>query len=131
MGLFLSDLPCYFPILVSQFSHSLMSDSLQPHGLQHARLPCPLPTPGAYSNTCPSHWSCHPTILCCPLFLPPSIFPSLRVFSSESVFRISWPKIANTSRHLINICLLLLNSYMSHCIPVLKTCEGGVAYNRP
>ena len=70
-------------------------------------------------------------ILCCPLFLPPSIFPSLRVFSSESVFRISWPKIANTSRHLINICLLLLNSYMSHCIPVLKTCEGGVAYNRP
>ena len=39
-----------------------MSDSLWPHGLQHARLPCPLPTPGAYSNTCPSHWSCHPTI---------------------------------------------------------------------
>ena len=38
------------------------SDSLQPHGLQHARLPCPSPTPGAYSNSCPlSRW-CHPTI---------------------------------------------------------------------
>ena len=39
-----------------------MSNSLQPHGLQHARLPCPLPTPGAYSNSCPSHWWFHPTI---------------------------------------------------------------------
>ena len=45
-----------------QFSCSVMSDSLQPHGLQHARLPCPSPTPGAYSNTCPSHRWCHPTI---------------------------------------------------------------------
>jgi len=39
-----------------------MSDSLQPHGLQHARLLCPSPTPGAYSNACPSHRWCHPTI---------------------------------------------------------------------
>ena len=37
-----------------QFSHSVVSDSLQPHGLQHARLPCPSPTPGVYSNSCPS-----------------------------------------------------------------------------
>ena len=36
-----------------QFSHSVMSDSLRPHGLQHAKLPCPSPTPGAYSNSCP------------------------------------------------------------------------------
>ena len=42
-----------------QFSHSVMSDSLRPHGLQHARLPCPSPTPGVYSNSCPlSRW-CH------------------------------------------------------------------------
>ena len=40
----------------------MVSDSLQPHGPQHARLPCPLPTPGAYSNSCPSCWRCHPTI---------------------------------------------------------------------
>ena len=46
-----------------QFSHSVMSDSLWPHGLQHARHPCPSPTPGAYSNSCPSSRWCHPTIL--------------------------------------------------------------------
>ena len=45
-----------------QFSHSIMSESLRPHGLQHARLPCPSPTPGACSNSCPwSRW-CPPTI---------------------------------------------------------------------
>ena len=45
-----------------QFSLSVMSDSLWPHGLQHARLPCPSPTPGAYSISCPLSWWCHPTI---------------------------------------------------------------------
>ena len=45
-----------------QFSHSVVSDSLWPHGLQHARLPCPSPTPGAYSHSCPSSWWCHPII---------------------------------------------------------------------
>ena len=46
-----------------QFSCLVMSDSLQPHGLQHARLPCPSPTPGACSNSSPSSWWCHPNIL--------------------------------------------------------------------
>ena len=45
-----------------QFSHSVMSDSLRPHGLQHARPPCPSPTPGVYPNSCPLNWWCHPTI---------------------------------------------------------------------
>ena len=45
-----------------QFSLSVVSNSLQPHGLQHTRLPCPLPTPGAYSNSCTSCWWCHPII---------------------------------------------------------------------
>ena len=45
-----------------QFSHSVMSDSLQPHGLQHPRLLCPSPTPRAYTNSCPSSRWCHPTI---------------------------------------------------------------------
>ena len=45
-----------------QFSCSVMSDSLWPHGLQHARPPCPSPTPGAYSNSCPSNRWCHLTI---------------------------------------------------------------------
>ena len=75
-----------------QFSHSVMSDSLPPHGLQHTRPPCPSPTPGVYSNSCPLSQWCHPTISsCCPL-LPPSIFPSIRVFSNEPVLHIRWPK---------------------------------------
>ena len=47
---------------ISQFSPSVVSDSLQPHGLQHARLPCPSPNPRACSNSCPSSRWCHPTI---------------------------------------------------------------------
>ena len=75
-----------------QFSCSVMSDSLWPHGL-HARLLCPLPAPGTYSDSCPSSRWCHPTIiLCCPLLLLPSVFPSIKVFSSESIFCIKWPK---------------------------------------
>ena len=51
-----------FNISSVQFSRSVMSDSLRPHEQQHARLPCPSPTPWAYSNSCPlSRW-CHPTI---------------------------------------------------------------------
>ena len=45
-----------------QFSRSVVSNPLQPHGLQHARLPCPSPTPRAYSNSCPLSQGCHPTI---------------------------------------------------------------------
>jgi len=45
-----------------QFSCSVVSDSLQPHELQHARLSCPSPTPGACSNSCPSSQQCHPTV---------------------------------------------------------------------
>ena len=45
-----------------QFSHSVMSNSLQPHDLQHARPPCPSPTPGVHTNPCPSSSWCHPTI---------------------------------------------------------------------
>ena len=45
-----------------QFSHSVMFKSLRPHGLQHTRPPCPSPTPGVYSDSCPSSRWCHPTI---------------------------------------------------------------------
>ena len=80
------------PIL--QFSCSFMSDSLQPQGQQHARLPCPSPTPRACSNSCPSCQWCHPTVSssCYPLLLLPSIFASIRVFSSESPLCTRWPK---------------------------------------
>ena len=45
-----------------QFSNSVVSDSLRPHKPQHARSPCPSPTPRVYSNSCPSSWWCNPTI---------------------------------------------------------------------
>ena len=45
-----------------QFNRSVLSDSLQSHGLQHARPPCPSPTPRVYSNSCPLNWWCHSTI---------------------------------------------------------------------
>ena len=74
-----------------QFSCSVMSDCLQPPGLQHAKPPCPSPTPRVYPNSCPSSRWCHPTISH-PLLLLPSIFPSIKVFSNESVLHIRWPK---------------------------------------
>ena len=139
-----------------QFSRSVVSDSLQPHGLQHTRPPCPSPTPRVYSNSCTLGWWClvsyfdlffdifrnfgrihissvqllsrvwlfatpwtaarqaslsitnsqsllklmyiesvmpyNHLILCHPLLLSPSIFPSIRVFSNESVLHIRWQK---------------------------------------
>ena len=88
---------CLYSLLRSsdqyQSSCSVMSDSLWHHGLQHARPPCPSPTPGVYSNSCPLSWWCHPTISSCHLLLLlPSIFPSIRVFSDESALCIRWSK---------------------------------------
>ena len=74
-----------------QFSRSVMSDSLRPYEPQHARPPCPSPTPGVHPNPCTWSRSNH-LILCHPLLLLPSIFPSIRIFSYESALRIRWPK---------------------------------------
>ena len=70
-----------------------MSNSLRPHEQQYTRPPCPSPTPRVYTNSCPlSRW-CHLTIILRqPLFLLPSVFSSIRVFSNESVLHIRWPK---------------------------------------
>ena len=81
-------------MLSVQFSHSVVSNSLRPHGLQHTRPPSPSPTPRVYSKlmsvelVMPSNH----LILCHPLLLSPSIFPSIRVFSNETVLHIRWPK---------------------------------------
>ena len=74
------------------FCRSVVSDSLRPHEPQHARPPCPSPTPGVHSNSCPLSQWCHPAISSCLPLLPPSIFPSIRVFSNEPVLHIRWPK---------------------------------------
>ena len=78
--------------LLLLFSHSVMSSSLWPHGLQHARLPSPSLSPGVCSNSCPLNQQYHPTISSSAALFLPSIFPSMRVFSNESALRIRWPK---------------------------------------
>ena len=77
------------PFSSVQFSRSVMSDSLWPHELQHARPPCPSPTPGVHSDSCPSSQWCHPAILSsvvpfssCPQSLPASdSFPMSQLFT--------------------------------------------------
>ena len=76
---------------------SVVSSSLWPHGLQHARLLCSSPSSRACSNACLLSQWCHPTvssslILCHPLLLLPSIFPANTVFSNELALCIRWPK---------------------------------------
>ena len=74
-----------------QFSRSVVSNSLQPHGLQHTRLPCPSPTPRAYSNSCPLSQWCHPTISssilpfssCLQSFPSSGSFPVSQFFTSD------------------------------------------------
>ena len=83
---FNSSVSCFSSV---QFSHSVMSDSLRPHELQHTRPPCPSPTSVVHSNSCPSSQWCHPAILSsvipfpsCPQFLPASeSFPMSQLFA--------------------------------------------------
>ena len=86
-----------------QFSRSLVSDSLRPHESQHARPPCPSPTPGVHSDST-SIESVMPSnhlILCHPLLLLPPIPPSIRVFSNESTLHMRWPKYWSFSFSII------------------------------
>ena len=79
--------PCLLSFSVSvQFSHAVTTDSLQPHGQKHARLPCPSPTPGTCPNSCPWIMPFNHLILCRPLLLLPSIFPSIRVIPGSLSF---------------------------------------------
>ena len=88
----------YHSLIYSQFSsvlfsHSVLPDSLQPHGPQQARPPCPSPTPGVYPNWCPLSWWCYPIILSSVIsFSPCPVFPRIRIFSNELALRIRWPK---------------------------------------
>ena len=86
-----------------QFSRSVVSDSLRPHESQHARPPCPSPTPGVHSDSM-SIESMMPSshlILCRPLLLLPPIPPSIRVFSNESTLCMRWPKYWSFSFSII------------------------------
>ena len=78
----------YVFVQLRQFSHSVVSNSLQPHGLQHARPPCPSPTPGDYSNSRPLSWRCHPTISSSVLAFSSHLqsFPALGSFQMNQFF---------------------------------------------
>ena len=73
---------------VTQFSHSVVSDSLRPHGLQHARLSCPSTTPRDFSNSCPLSQWCHPTISSSvvPFFFCLQSFPASESFQMSQFF---------------------------------------------
>ena len=78
-----------------QFGHSVVSDSLWPHGLQHARPPCPSPPPGVYSNSCPLSWWCHSTVssLVIPFSSLLQSFPASGSFPVNQFLTDSrWPK---------------------------------------
>ena len=76
----------YMCVCIHQFSHSVVSDSLWPHGLQHARPPCPSPTPGVCSNSCPSSRWCHPTVSSGVV----PFFSCLQSFPASGSFPMSW-----------------------------------------
>ena len=71
-----------------QFSHSVVYDSLRPYELQHARPPCPSPTPGVHPDSCPSGWWCHPAISSSvvPFSSCPQSLPALESFPMSQLF---------------------------------------------
>ena len=82
-----------------QFSCSVVSDSLWPHGLQHARPPCPSPTPGVHSNLCPLCQWCHPAISSSVIPFSSCLlsFPASGYFQRSQFFTIRWPNYWNIS----------------------------------
>ena len=92
-----SHLSCTFSSV--QFSRSVMSDSLRPHELQHARPPCPSPTPGVHSNSCPSSQWCHPAISSpvIPLSSCPQSLSASESFPMSQLF--TWGGVGSHVRH--------------------------------
>ena len=99
---------CFFFLVATQFSsvqfsRSVVSNSLWPHGSQHTRPPCPSPNPGVHPNSCASK-SVMPSshlILCRPLLFLPPIPPSIRAFSNESILHMRWSKYWSFSFSII------------------------------
>ena len=90
-----------------QFSRSVVSDTLRPHGLQHTGLPSPSATPGAYSNSCPSSWWCHPTISSSVI----PFFSYLQSFPASGSFPVNWLCIRWPKYWSFSFSISLSNEY--------------------
>ena len=105
-----------------QFSHSDVSDCLGPHGLQHARLPCPSLSPGLCSNSCPLSWWCHSTISSSvnAFFSCPQSFPASGSFTIHQLFTSSGQSIrvsASVSTLPVRVDLVLDTLVWAPCSP--------------
>ena len=94
LGLILS-----IPFSSVQFSHSVVSDSLWPHELQHSRPPCPSPTPGVYPNSCPFSWWCHLIISSSviPFSSCPQSFPASGSFQMSQLYASGGQRIGTSA----------------------------------
>ena len=124
----------YEEISSVQFSLSVVSDSLRPHGLQYARLPCPSLFPGVCSNSCPLSQWCYLTtsnylILCCPLLLLSSVFTSIRDFSNESDLQNRWIKYWHFNFSHSNEYLMLISFKSDWLIPLQSNGLSSVYSN--
>ena len=100
------------------FNHSVTFDSLQPHGLQHARLPCPLPSPWGYSDSCPLSQLCHPTI-------SSSVFPCsslLQSFPASVSFQMSQLFTSDGQSIGVPASASILPMNIQDCFPLGWTC---------
>ena len=111
-----------------------MSNSLWPHGLKHARPPCPSPPPEVCPSSRPLHWWCHPSISSSdhPLLLPLSVFPSLRDFSSELAVCITYPRYWSSDSNSLKGHLVKCKHNIYNCLgnqTIRVTCFTVVVWN--
>ena len=112
--LYITSVPQSCLYIKCQFSGSVVSESLQPHGLQHARLPCPSATPRACLNSCPSSQWCHPTITC---FVIP--FSSrLQSFPASGSFQMSQLFISGGQSIGVSASASILPMNIQHWFPL-------------
>ena len=113
-----------------QSSRSVMSDSLQPHGLQPAWLPCPSPTPWAYSNSCPSSQWCHPTISSSVIPLSSCLqsFPASGSFQMSQFFASGGQSIGVSASALV--LPMNIQELFSMCHPLLNAIVLGMELQR-
>ena len=129
-------LPCPISFSSVQFSHSVVSDSLRPHGLQHARPPHPSPPPRAYSNSCPSSQWCHPTISPLSSPSPPAFNLSQHqglfqwVISSHQVTKVLELQLQHQSFQWISKWWACPNIHRFHSGPVSCRCSESSLLKR-